>query len=69
MKEESLRAKKIENARKMLELRRDFHDLPEDTFIALIGNDQDKLIPRIAERKLIGAKTYDGEPPKDDEAA
>jgi hypothetical protein len=69
MKEESLNAMKIENARKLLELRHDFPDIPDDTFIALIGNDQDRLIPRIAERKLIGARIVDGEPPKDDEAA
>lgn len=60
---ESLRALKIENARSILTLRRDFHDIPEDHIVALIGNDQDRLIPRIAERKLIGAKRYDGEPP------
>jgi hypothetical protein len=69
MKGESLSAMKIENARKLLELRRDFPDIPEDTFIALIGNDQDRLIPRIAERKLIGVRIVDGDPPKDDEAA
>jgi hypothetical protein len=69
MKEESLSAMKIENARRLLELRHDFPDIPEDTFIALIGNDQDRLIPRIAERKLIGVRIIDGEPPKDDEAS
>ena len=69
MKEESLSAMKIENVRKLLELRRDFPDVSEDTFIALIGNDQDRLIPRIAERKLIGVRIVDGAPPKDDEAA
>jgi hypothetical protein len=63
---ESLRALKIENARAILNLRRDFRDVPEDVLIALIGNDQDRLIPRIAERKLIsvqsiGGLTEDGE--------
>ncbi len=69
MKEESLSAMKIENARKLLELRHDFPEIPEDTFIALIANDQDRLIPRIAEGKLIGVRIIDVEPPKDDEAS
>lgn len=63
---ESLRALKIENARAILTLRRDFHDIPEDHIVALIGNDQDRLIPRIAEQKLIGVRRYDGESPKED---
>lgn len=66
---ESLRAQKIENAHAILALRREFHDVPDDMFIALIANDQDRLIPRIAEGKLIGVRRFDGEPPKDDEAA
>jgi len=69
MKKESLNAMKIENARKLLKLQRDYPEVPEDAFIALIGNDQDRLIPRIAERKLIGVRIIDSEPPKDDEAA
>lgn len=69
MKEESLNAMKIENARKILEMRHDFPDIPEDAFIALIGNDQDRLIPRIAERKLVGAHIVDGKPSKDDETS
>ncbi|MGD9920196.1 MAG: hypothetical protein AB7V13_01955 [Pseudorhodoplanes sp.] len=67
MDRESLRAQKIENARAILDLRRDFHDVPEDVLVVLIGNDQDKLIPRIAERKLIGVRTIDREPHEDDE--
>jgi hypothetical protein len=67
MKEESLRALKIENARAILNLRRDFHDVPEDILVALIGNDQDRLIPRIAERKLIGVQRIDGGHPDDHE--
>ncbi len=63
---ESLRALKIENARSILTLRRDFHDIPEDHIVTLIGSDQDRLIPRIAEQKLIGVKRYDGEAPKED---
>ncbi|HEY1755040.1 MAG TPA: hypothetical protein VGG72_06560 [Bryobacteraceae bacterium] len=62
---ESLRALKIENARSILTLRRDFHDVPQDHIVALIGNDQDRLIPRIAEQKIIGVKRYDGETPKE----
>lgn len=65
---ESLRAQKIENARAILNLGRDFPDLPEDILVALIGNDQDRLIPRIAERKLVGIQRMDGELPEDDEA-
>jgi hypothetical protein len=66
MKEESLSDMKVKNARKLLELRRDFHDVPDDFFTALIGNDQDRLIPRIAERKLIAVRTIDGEGPEVD---
>lgn len=64
--EESLRALKIENARTILTLRRDFHDIPQDYIVALIGKDQDRLIPRIAEQKIIGVKRYDDETPKED---
>ena len=64
---ESLRALKIENARAILNLRRDFHDVPEDVLVALIGNDQDRLVPRIAERKLIGVRSTDGDSREDDE--
>lgn len=63
---ESLRALKIDNARGLLKLRRDFDDMPEEQIIALIGNDQDRLIPRITEGKLIGVQRYGGEPPKED---
>lgn len=58
---ESLRSMKIANARAFLDLRREFHDVPEDIVVSLIGSDQDRLIPRIAERKLIGVRTIDGE--------
>ena len=67
--EESLRALKIQNARSILELRREFPDMPEDLLVVLIGKDQDRLIPRIAERKLIGVRIYEGDPPKEDEEA
>jgi hypothetical protein len=62
---ESLRSLKIQNARDLLSLRRDFPDVPEDYFLSLATRDQDKLIPRIAERKLIAATTVeDGDPPQ-----
>jgi hypothetical protein len=61
--QESLRALKIQNARELLSLRRDFSEMHEDVFIALSARDQDKLIPRIAERKLTGASTVDDDPP------
>ena len=64
--EESLRVLKIENGRSILTLRRDFHDTPQDHIVALIGKDQGRLIPRIAEQKIIGVKRYDGETPKED---
>jgi hypothetical protein len=69
MKEESLRSLKIENARSILELRRDYPDMPDEFLTALIAHDQDKLIPRIAERQLVAVRTMDAEPPPDDEAA
>ncbi len=67
--QESLRALKVENARRILELMRDFPEMPEEILLALLANDQEKLIPRIAEGKLIGVRRFDGKSPKDDEAA
>ena len=61
--QESLRAAKIANARELLSLRRDFPEIHEDLFLSLIARDQDKLIPRIAERKLVGASTLDDDAP------
>jgi hypothetical protein len=55
--QESLRSLKIANARAILELHRDYPDMPDEVLVALVSDDQDRLIPRIAERKLIGAKT------------
>lgn len=66
---ESLRSAKIENTRHILELMRDYPDMPEEFLTALIVHDQDKLIPRIAEGKLIGVTTIDAESPRDDGAA
>ncbi|WP_420347614.1 hypothetical protein [Pelagibius sp.] len=67
--QETLRALKLENARTILTLRRDFPEVPEDVLLALIAQDQDKLIPRIAERKIVRVRTIDSEPPEDDEVA
>jgi len=63
---ESLRAMKIANARAILDLRREFHDVPEEIIVPLIGSDQDRLIPRIAEGKLIGVRTIDDKRPEAD---
>jgi hypothetical protein len=60
---ESLRAVKIANARELLSLRREFPEMHEDFFLSLTARDQDKLIPRIAERKLIGASTVEDDAP------
>jgi hypothetical protein len=63
--QESLRALKIENARSILALRREYPEMPDDLFIALAVRDQDRLIPRITERKLVAATTSDGESSED----
>ena len=55
--QESLRALKIENARSLLALRREYPEADEELFIELVVRDQDRLIPRIAERKLVSAIT------------
>jgi len=62
--QESLRALKIENARSIMALRREYPEASEDLFIALVVRDQDKLVPRIAERKLVSATSTDGESPE-----
>ena len=64
--QESLRAIKLENARKIKEMSRDFPDWSEEQLVALAVHDQDKLIPRIAERKLVGIKVSAGGRPEDD---
>ena len=61
---ESLRAQKIENARSLLALQRDYPDAPEEFLLALISRDQDRLIPRIAEGKIVGVSTKGREPPR-----
>jgi hypothetical protein len=67
-KHESLRTLKITNARALLNLRRDFPEISEDYFVALAAHDQDRLIPRIAEGKLVSARTLGHDAPKDGEA-
>ncbi len=68
-KQESLRALKLENARKIMEMSRDFPDWSEELLLSLAVNDQDKLIPRIAERKLVGIKVLEEGRPEDDKRA
>jgi hypothetical protein len=48
---------KIENARKLLELRREFPDQEELTLIPLIIRDQDKLTDRIAQGMITGNRS------------
>ena len=67
--EESLRTIKLENARSILRLRADYPDVDDYLVLSLITRDQDKLIPRIVERKLIGVRMTEGEPPATDKAA
>ena len=67
--EEGVRALKLANAQKLLEIRRDFPDWTEDHFLLLAVSDQDKILPRISEGKLVGAKSLEDEPPRGDKAA
>ncbi len=61
IKQEHLRALKIKNAHDYLKLVREFPDLHEDLALSLIVRDQDKLIPMIAEGKLVGVSMPDSE--------
>lgn len=65
--QENLRALKLENAQRIWELRRKYPEAAKDLFLALINQDQDKLISRIAEGKIVRVRTIDSEPYKDDE--
>jgi hypothetical protein len=56
---ESLRALKLENARTILAIRDDFPHAPDNFLLTLTVRDQDKLIPRIAEGKLVGVSRDD----------
>lgn len=58
---ESLRSLKLENARQLLELRRDYPDVPDSLLISLCILDQDKLIPLIAERKILDVRQLPGD--------
>lgn len=66
---ESVRALKLENARMLLEIRQDYPDWSEDHFLLLAVGDQDKMWPQISEGKLVGAKSVEDDPPREDEAA
>ncbi|MCZ0953139.1 MAG: hypothetical protein OXQ89_04120 [Rhodospirillaceae bacterium] len=59
MARESLRAIKLDNARKIMEMSREFPDWSEEMLVSLAVNDQDKLIPCISERKLTGIKSME----------
>ena len=65
--QENLRALKLENAQRIWSLRRNYPEAAEDPFLALINQDQDKLISRIAEGKIVRVRTIYSEPLKDDE--
>lgn len=54
---ESLKSLKIQNARAMLELERDFPDEARDVLLPLLVRDQDALSDLIADGRLIGADT------------
>jgi hypothetical protein len=60
---ESLKTLKIENARRLLALRHDHPEAPDELLIGLLVGDQDKLIPRIAEGKIVSVRTIDEENP------
>ena len=57
---ESLRTQKLENARRILELKRDFPDDWQEVLLAQAIADQDTIYRRIADRQIIGADTTDG---------
>ena len=57
--EQSVRALKLANAQKLFEIRRDYPDWTEDRFLLLAVSDQDKILPRISEGKLVGAESVD----------
>ena len=52
-----------------MEMSRDFPDWSEELLLSLAVNDQDKLIPRIAERKLVGIRVLEEGLPEDDKTA
>ena len=59
--EESLRTLKLKNAREIFKLHRDYASMPEDLFLGIVINDQDKIFSQIAEGKLVGIGTVDGD--------
>lgn len=67
--QESVRALKLANAQKLLEIRRDYPDWTEDHFLLLAVSDQDRILPRISEGKIVGAESVEDEPPRGDKAA
>ena len=67
--QESLLAIKLENARTIMEMSSDVPDWSEELLLSLAVNDQDKLIPRIAERKLVGIRVLEEGIPENDKTA
>ncbi len=58
---ETLRSRKLDIARKILQLQKDFPDAVEPELLALTVRDLDKIFPRIAEGKIVGASSEDNE--------
>lgn len=58
---ENLRTLKLENARRIIELREDFLDAWKHEFAALAVKDQDQIFARIAEGKIVGVSSEDNE--------
>lgn len=54
---ESLRALKLKNARELLALRSEYRDIIDEHYLALADRNQDKLLERIVEGKIVGAKS------------
>ena len=67
--EESIRALKLKNAQSILQIRRDILELRDDALLHLAVSDQDKILRLISEKKLVGAKSVEDEPPERDKAA
>jgi hypothetical protein len=53
---ESLRALKLKNARELLAIRSEYRDVMDEQYLALADRNQDKLLERIVDGKIVGAK-------------
>lgn len=56
---ESLLALKLQNARDLLALRSEYPDMMSEQYLALADRNQDKLIARIVDGKIVAAKTIE----------